>query len=162
MNDKEDESMEKLTTQQIITGLEELAKQARAAYVSTGSEQARKDNDFITAGLEIIRKAEAQGEDTATEDGVSFRKVRGGTVTQVNVDGSLFDADVRLLLDLKALLGKKEQSVKTAPAATPLLAFAAPGLRGAIPMAMKNAEEEAKLLRRVYDRLSELMSEVRK
>ena len=51
--------------------------------------------------------------------------------------------------------------MKTAPVATPLLTCMAPGLRGAIPMAMKAAEQEADLLKKVYIRLWQLMEETK-
>lgn len=58
-------------------------------------------------------------------------------------------------------MNRKQQSVKTAPISTPLISCMAPGLRGAIPMAMKAAEQEADLLKRVYTRLSQLMEGTR-
>lgn len=58
-------------------------------------------------------------------------------------------------------LEKYRSLPKTAPISTPLISCMAPGLRGAIPMAMKAAEQEADLLKRVYTRLSQLMEGTR-
>lgn len=134
--------MEKMTKKEIIEWLNDLAERARTAYIKSGDDLARKDNDYIIGHADEQSCEEKQGETCRTP-------------------ASTFDGDVRLLAEFCDLVKRKQQSVKTAPIATPLISCMAPGLRGAIPMAMKAAEQEADLLKRVYTRLSQLMEGAR-
>lgn len=140
--------MEKMTKKEIIEWLNDLAERARTAYIKSGDDLARKDNDCIMAAIDIIGRADEQS--CEAEQGETCR-----------TRASAFDGDVRLLAEFCDLVNRKQQSVKTAPIATPLISCMAPGLRGAIPMAMKAAEQEADLLKRVYTRLSQLMEGTR-
>lgn len=140
--------MEKMTKKEIIEWLNDLAERARTAYIKTGDDVARKDNDCIMEAISIIGCANEQSCDAD----------RGDTC---RASAGAFDGDVRLMAEFKALVDRKQQSVKTAPVATPLLTCMAPGLRGAIPMAMKAAEQEADLLKKVYVRLWQLMEETK-
>lgn len=140
--------MEKMTKKEIIEWLNDLAERARSAYIKTGDDVARKDNDCIMEAISIIGCANEQSCDAD----------RGDTC---RASAGVFDGDVRLMAEFKALVDRKQQSVKTAPVATPLLTCMAPGLRGAIPMAMKAAEQEADLLKKVYIRLWQLMEETK-
>lgn len=140
--------MEKMSNREIIEWLNDLGERARSAYIKTGDDLARKDNDCIMEAISIIGRANEQSCDAE----------RGDTS---HVSAGAFDGDVRLMAELKTLVDRKQQSVKTAPIATPLISCMAPGLRGAIPMAMKAAEQEADLLKRAYIRLSQLMEGTR-
>lgn len=140
--------MEKMTKKEIIEWMNDLAERARMAYIKSGDDLARKDNDCIMAAIDIIDRADEQS--CEAEQGETCR-----------TPASAFDGDVRLLAEFCDLVKRKQQSVKTAPIATPLISCMAPGLRGAIPMAMKAAEQEADLLKRVYTRLSQLMEGAR-
>lgn len=140
--------MEKMTKKEIIEWLNDLAERARSAYIKTGDDVARKDNDCIMEAISIIGCANEQSCDADRDD-------------TCRASAGAFDGDVRLMAEFKALVDRKQQSVKTAPVATPLLTCMAPGLRGAIPMAMKAAEQEADLLKKVYIRLWQLMEETK-
>ena len=122
--------MEKMTKKEIIEWLNDLAERARTAYIKSGDDLARKDNNCIMAAIDIIGRADEQR--CEAEQGETCR-----------TPASAFDGDVRLLAEFCDLVKRKQQSVKTAPIATPLISCMAPGLRGAIPMAMKAAEQEA-------------------
>ena len=140
--------MEKMTKREIIDHMNDLAERARMAYMLNGDDMARKDSDCIMAAIDIIGRAGEQS--CEAEQGDTCRTPK-----------SAFDGDVRLLAEFRDLVNRKQQSVKTAPIATPLISCMAPGLRGAIPMAMKAVEQEADLLKRAYIRLYQLMEGTR-
>lgn len=52
--------MEKMTKKEIIEWLDDLAERARTAYIKSGDDLARKDNDCIMAAIDIIGRADEQ------------------------------------------------------------------------------------------------------
>ena len=48
--------MEKMTKKEIIEWLNDLAERARTAYIKSGDDLARKDNDCIMAAIDIIER----------------------------------------------------------------------------------------------------------
>lgn len=52
--------MEKMTKNEIIEWLNDLAERARTAYIKSGDDLARKDNDYIMAAIDIIGHADEQ------------------------------------------------------------------------------------------------------
>lgn len=93
--------MEKMTKKEIIEWLNDLAERARTAYIKSGDDLARKDNDCIMAAIDIIGRADEQS--CEAEQGETCR-----------TPASAFDGDVRLLAEFCDLVNRKQQSVKTA------------------------------------------------
>ena len=52
--------MEKVDKNEIIERLNDLAERARTAYIKSGDDLARKDNDYIMAAIDIIGHADKQ------------------------------------------------------------------------------------------------------
>lgn len=50
--------MEKMTKKEIIEWMNDLAERARMAYIKSGDDLARKDNDCIMAAIDIIGRAD--------------------------------------------------------------------------------------------------------
>lgn len=129
--------MEKMSKSEVVEWLNEIAERSREAYVKTGDDIYRKDNDCIMSALEII--AHSFGDKSEA------------------VAPSSFDEDVRLLRDLKELMMKKQVSVKSSESSAKMMGRLMPGASFLMPAVMGAVRDEADLLHRTYIRMSQLL-----
>lgn len=129
--------MAKMKKSEIVEWLNEIAERSREAYVKTGDDIYRKDNDCIMSALELI----AQGFADKTEAAVS----------------TSFDEDVRLLRDLKELMVKKQVSANNSESSAKMMGRIMPGAGFLMPAVIGAVRDEADLLRRTYIRMGQLL-----
>jgi hypothetical protein len=130
--------MGKMSKSEVVEWLNEIAERSREAYLKTGDDIYRKDNDCIMSALEIIGQSFA-----AKTDGVAV--------------ASCFEEDVRLLRDLKELMVKKQVSAKNSESSAKMMGRLMPGVGFLMPAVMGAVMDEADLLRRVYVRMGQLL-----
>lgn len=128
--------MGKMNKSEVIEWLNEIAERSREAYVKTGDDIYRKDNDCIMSALEIIGQA---GE----------CKV----VFAVQCSGD----DASLMSELRSMLEKKQNSVKHSKESAKMMGRLMPGAGIFMPAVMGAVMDEADILQRVYVRMGQLL-----
>lgn len=131
---------------QIIDRLTDLAEKAETAHRIYRDQEAGLDAQALREALGLI---DAQAE---PEQGDTCEKR-----ATINV----FDADVKLLHELKLMADQYQRSAEASPLAVAFLGSMVPGGRVMASEAMEKTKRQAVILRQVYERLGDLLGGVR-
>lgn len=131
---------------QIVDRLADLAERAETAHRVYRDQEAGLDAQALREALRLIIVQGVPGQGDTQEKKAAL---------------NVFDADVRMLHELKIMVDQFQRSASESHMTVTILSSTMPGGRAIASEATKRVKRQAVLLRQVYERLSDLLGEVR-